>query len=130
MRDFSTIVPSARRSTSMSRASHSTLRKAGFLITAAAFPTILRLPELLFFAGLVVSALDIDRLSLLKEGPDAFVEFIRAAAQDLVAILHRDRRFQRSGIDAHVEAFLGQAQASRRRRHHRIDVRPGCFLEL
>jgi hypothetical protein len=40
----------------MSRAIHSTLRKAGFVITAAALPLILRLPELLLFAGFVVSA--------------------------------------------------------------------------
>src|SRR6187402_1750263 len=106
MRDFSTTVPSARRSMSMSRLSHSTLRKAGFIITAAALPLILRLPELLSFADLCRSALDIDRLSLLKEGPDAFRKFLGAAAQDLIAVLHRDDSFQRAGIDTHVETFL------------------------
>src|SRR3569833_3169024 len=107
MRDFNTTVPSLRRSTSMSRASHSILRKAGFVITAAALPLILRLPELSSLADRSGSALDIDRLSLLKEGPDAFRKFLGAAAQDLVAILHCDHGFQRSGIAAHVEAFLG-----------------------
>src|SRR3979411_2672567 len=36
---------SGRRSTAISRSSHSILRKAGFVKTAAAFPPILRLPE-------------------------------------------------------------------------------------
>src|SRR6476661_5894062 len=107
MRDFSTTVPSLRRSTSMSRLSHSILRKAGFVITAAALPLILRLPELSSFADRSRSALDIDRLSLLKEGPDAFRKFLGTAAQNLVAVLHCDRSFQRAGIDADVEAFLG-----------------------
>src|SRR6478735_4153461 len=109
MRDFSTTVPSLRRSTSMSRLSHSILRKAGFVITAAALPLILRLPELSSFADRSRSALDIDRLSLLKEGPDAFRKFLGPAAQNLVAILHGDDRFERSCVDTHVEAFLGQA---------------------
>src|SRR3954469_8535896 len=130
MRDFSTTVPSSRRSTSMSRASHSTLRKAGFVITAAALPLILRLPEFLVLYGSSLSAPDIDRLSLLKEGPDAFRKFLGAAAQDLVAILHRDHGFQRSGIDAHVEAFLGQAQAHGRGRDHRVDIGFGGIIEL
>src|SRR3954469_14971245 len=123
MRDFSTTVPSSRRSTSMSRASHSTLRKAGFVITAAALPLILRLPEFLVLYGSSLSAPDIDRLSLLKEGPDAFRKFLGAAAQNLVAILHRDDGFQRSGIDAHVKAFLRQAQPHGRGRDHRLDIR-------
>src|SRR5436309_11152064 len=130
MRDFSTIVPSPRRSTSMSRFSHSTLRKAGFVITAAALPLILRLPEFLVLCGSSLSAPDIDRLSLLKEGPDPFREFLGAAAQDLVAVLHRDDSFERSGIDAHIETFFRQPQANRRSRHHRVDVRPGGFIEL
>src|SRR3954452_21536516 len=130
MRDLSTAVPSSRRSTSMSRASHSTLRKAGFVITAAALPLILRLPELSSFADRSRSALDIDRLSLLKEGPDPFRKFLGAAAQDLVAILHRDHGFQRSGIDAHVETFLGQAQTHGRRRGHRVDIAFGGVIEL
>src|SRR4051794_22244255 len=130
MRDFSTTVPSSRRSTSMSRFSHSTLRKAGFVITAAALPVILRLPEFFVLCGSSLSAPDIDRLSLLKEGPDAFRKFLGAAAQDLVAILHRDDSFQRSGIDAHVETFLRQPQANRRSRHHRFDIRLGGVIEL
>src|SRR5438270_13827910 len=123
MRDFSTTVPSSRRSTSMSRPSHLTLRKAGFVITAAALPLIVRLPEFLALYGSSLSAPDIDRLSLLKEGPDAFRKLLGAAAQDLVAILHRDDSFQRSGIDAHVETFLRQAQADGRSRDHRVDIR-------
>src|ERR1700760_1486455 len=45
MRDLRTITPSPRRSTAISRGSHSILRKAGFSSTAAAFPLILRLPK-------------------------------------------------------------------------------------
>src|SRR5438067_13032538 len=125
MRDLSTTVPSSRRSTLMSRASHSTLRKAGFVITAAALPLILRLPELLALYGSRRSAPDIDRLSLLKEGPDAFRKFLGAAAQDLVAVLHRDGSFQRSGVHAHVETVIGKTQAHGRRREHGIDIRFG-----
>src|ERR1700759_4912376 len=107
MRDFSTIVPSARRSIAMSRASHSILRKAGFSSTAAAFPLILRLPKYRLFASSSLPS-DIDRLSLFEEGPDAFVEIFRAAAQHLIAVFHRNRRLHRRGIHADVEAFLAQ----------------------
>src|SRR6185436_1640444 len=112
MRDFRMMTPSGRRSTAMSRASHSILRKAGFVSTAAALPLILRLPE---FSPLRIlsSSLDIDRLSLFEKGPDALVEFFRAAAQNLIAIFHRDHGFNGSGIHAHVEAFLGQPQTHR-----------------
>ena len=128
MRDFSTMTPSGRRSTSMSRFSHSILRKPGFVSTAAAFPLILRLPE---FSPLRILflALDIDRLSFFKKGPDALAEFFRAAAQDLVAVFHRDHGLDRAGIDAHIEAFLGEPQAHRRGRHHRIDIRFGRRIE-
>src|SRR5689334_17331908 len=108
MRDFRMMTPSGRRSTAMSRASHSILRKAGLVNTAAAaLPLILRLPE---FDPLRIlsSSLDIDRLSLFEKGPDAFAEFFRAAAQDLISVFHRDHGLDRTGIDAHVEAFLGQ----------------------
>src|ERR1700749_5068530 len=114
MRDFSTTVPSPRRSTAMSRFNQSILRKAGFSSTAAAFPLILRLPKYRPFAGSWLSP-DINRLSLFEEGPDAFIEIFRAAAQHLVAVFHRDPGFQRAGIDAHVEAFPGETQAHRRR---------------
>src|SRR5882672_7552227 len=89
IRDFKMITPSGRRSISMSRFNHSILRKPGLVSTSAAFPLILRLPE---FGPLRIPflALDIDRLSLFKEGPDAFVEFFRAAAQDLITVFHRD----------------------------------------
>src|SRR6201991_1282039 len=106
MRDFSTTVPSARRSTAMSRFSHSILRKAGFASTVAAFPSILRLPKYRLSASFLLSS-DIDRLSLFEEGPDAFIEIFRAAAQHLIAVFHRNRRLQRAGIDADVEALLG-----------------------
>src|ERR1700761_1027034 len=105
MRDFSTIVPSGRRSTSMSRFIQSILRNGGFVITAAAFPLILRLPEFPVLAGLLLSP-DIDRLSFLEKGPDAFIEIFRAAAQHLVTVFHRDHSLDRAGIDGHVEAFL------------------------
>src|SRR6478736_5811249 len=121
MRDFSTTVPSARRSTSMSRGSHATLRKAGFVITAADSHSFCVSRNYCSLRALS-SALDIDRLSLLKEGPDAFRKFLGAAAQDLVAVFHRDRSFQRSRVDAHVEAFFRQAQADGRRRNHRVDI--------
>src|SRR6266850_8133961 len=83
MRDFRMMTPSGRRSTAMSRASHSILRKAGFVSTAAALPLILRLPE---FSPLRIlsSSLDIDRLSLFEKGPDAFVEFFRTALLTVV----------------------------------------------
>ena len=38
IRDFRMMTPSGRRSTAISRSSHSILRKAGFVKTAAAFP--------------------------------------------------------------------------------------------
>src|SRR5260370_22609645 len=116
------MTPSGRRSTAISRFSHSILRKAGLVGTAAAFPFILRLPKYWSVFGSLSLALDIDRLSLLKEGPDAFVEIFRAAAQDLVAVFHCDHGFNRAGVDAHVEAFLRQPQAYGRGRHHRIDI--------
>src|SRR5439155_21222768 len=66
MRDFRMMTPSGRRSTAMSRASHSILRKAGLVNTAAALPLILRLPE---FSPLRIlsSSPDIDRLSLFEK---------------------------------------------------------------
>src|ERR1044072_5223029 len=102
----------------MSRASHSILRKAGLVSTAAALPLILRLPE---FSPLRVwsSSRNIDRLSSLEKGPDAFAEFFRAAAQHLIAVFHQNHGFDRAGIDAHVEAFLRQPQTHRRGRHPR-----------
>src|SRR3569833_1753807 len=122
MRDFRMMTPSGRRSTAMSRASHSILRKAGLVNTAAALPLILRLPE---FDPLriLLSSLDIDRLSLFKNGPDACAEFFRTAAQNLIAVFHRDHSLDGSRIDAHVQAFLGQPQAYRRRRRRRSDGR-------
>src|SRR5690348_7724978 len=105
MRDLSTIVPSSRRSTAISRLIQSILRKAGFSSTAAAFPLILRLPKYRSFPDSLLSP-DIDRLSLFKEGPDAFVEIFGTAAQDLIAVFHRNRGVQRACVHAHVEAFL------------------------
>src|SRR5436189_2340208 len=107
MRDFRMMTPSGRRSTAMSRASHSILRKAGFVSTAAALPLILRLPE---YGPLRIlfSAPDIDRLSFFEEGPDAFAKIFRPAAQDLIAVFHGNHGFDRAGIDGHVEAFLGK----------------------
>src|ERR1700759_5327565 len=101
MRDFNTMTPSGRRSTSMSRASQSTLRKPGLVSTSAAFPLILRLPEYgpLRILRLVFLPPDIDRLSLFEKGPDAFAEIFRAAAQDLITVFHRDDGFERAGID-------------------------------
>src|SRR5450755_1994024 len=128
MRDFRTMTPSGRRSTAMSRASHSILRKAGLPSTAAAVPSILRLPKYDPFRTFLL-ALDIDRLSLFEKGPDAFIEFVRAAAQHLIAVFHRDDGLDRSGINAHVEAFLGQPEAHRRSRHHRIEIGRGRGLE-
>src|SRR6516164_1069775 len=121
IRDFRTMTPSSRRSTAMSRGSHSILRKPGFSSTAAALPTILRLPKYWSFADLYLSIF-IDRLSLLEKGPDAFVEIVRAAAEHLIAILHRNRSLERTCIDADVEAFLGKPEADRRRHHHRFDI--------
>src|SRR5580692_2393798 len=73
IRDFSKMTPSGRRSTAISRSSHSILRKAGLVNTAAAFPFILRLPKYsVRFSGSLLSP-DIHRLSLLQEGPDAFI---------------------------------------------------------
>src|SRR5882757_8169898 len=72
-------------------------------------PTHIASPGIRSFSdpsSLSVLSLDIDRLSLLKKGPDAFAELFRAAAQDLIAVFHRDHRFDRAGIDAHIEAFL------------------------
>src|SRR6266581_5603517 len=76
------MTPSPRRSTAISRSSHSILRKAGFVITAAAFPLILRLPKYRSVVGLFSSSPDIDRLSPFKKGPDAFVEIFRTAATE------------------------------------------------
>src|SRR5215218_1463728 len=45
------MTPSARRSTAISRSSQSILRKAGLVITSAAFPLILRLPEYFVLCG-------------------------------------------------------------------------------
>src|SRR5882672_1517755 len=121
MRDFRTMTPSSRRSTAMSRGSHSILRKAGFSSTAAAFPLILRLPKYRSVFGLL-SSLDIDRLSLFEKGPDAFAEFFRAAAQDLIAVFHRDHRLDRAGIDGHVrshEALLTVVPANAGTHNHR-----------
>ncbi len=87
------------------------VRKAGLVSTAAAFPLILRLPEfgpLRIPCSYRLSSSDIDRLSLFEEGPDAFVEIFRAAAQNLIAVFHRDHGFNRSRVDAHIEAFLGE----------------------
>src|SRR5258708_37328576 len=108
MRDFRMTVPSGRRSTAISRASHSILRKAGLVSTAAAFPLILRLPEFRVLVGSCCSAPDIDRLSLFEEGPDAFAKIFGTAAQNLVAVFHGDDSLERAGIDRHVEAFLGE----------------------
>src|ERR1700759_146043 len=99
MRDFSTMLPSARRSTAMSRFSQSILRKAGFASTIAAFPSILRLPKYRLLASFLLSS-DIARLSLFEEGPDALIEILGAAAQHLISVFHRNRRLQRAGIDA------------------------------
>src|SRR5216683_3202920 len=121
MRDFRTMTPSSRRSTAMSRGSHSILRKAGFSSTAAAFPLILRLPKYRSVLGLL-SSLDIDRLSLFEKGPDAFAEFFQAAAQDLIAVFHRDHRLDRPGIDGHVrshEALLTVVPANAGTHNHR-----------
>src|SRR5881392_2345250 len=96
--------PSGRRSIAISRSSHSILRKAGLVKIAAAFP-LMSSPT---FASLAVScgllrslavscgllrtlvhavlSTDIDRLSLLEKGPDAFTEIFRAAAQHLIAV--------------------------------------------
>src|SRR5882757_10604530 len=123
MRDFKMTTPSSRRSTAMSRASHSILRKAGLVSTAAAFPLILRLPEFFVLCGSWSSPSDIDRLSLFEEGPDAFAKIFRAAAQNLITVFHRNHGLDRTGIDAHIEAFLGKPQAHRRRSHHRLDIR-------
>src|SRR5216683_6424399 len=120
MRDFRTMTPSSRRSTAMSRGSHSILRKAGFSSTAAAFPLILRLPKYRSVLGLL-SSLDIDRLSLFEKGPDAFAEFFQAAAQDLIAVFHRDHRLDRPGIDGHVrshEALLTVVPANAGTHNH------------
>src|ERR1700744_4979661 len=106
MRDFSTITPSGRRSTSISRFIQSILRNGGFIITAAAFPLILRLPEFLSLADFLLSP-DIDRLFFLDKGPDAFFEIFRTAAQHMVTFFHRHHGLDRAGIDGHVEAFLG-----------------------
>src|ERR1700755_1193620 len=109
MRDFRTMTPSGRRSTSMSRGSHSILRKAGLVSTAAALPLILRLPEF-FSYPFLWSAPDIDRLSLFEEGPDAFGEILGPAAQHLITVFHRDHGFNRTGVDRHVETFLRKPQ--------------------
>src|SRR5690349_13163468 len=101
MRDFRTMTPSGRRSMAMSRASHSILRKAGLVRTAAALPLILRLPEF-FSCPFLLSAPDIDRLSLFEEGPDALAEILGPAAQHLVAVFHCNRGLDRTGIDGHV----------------------------
>src|SRR2546421_8946733 len=101
MRDFRMMTPSGRRSTAMSRASHSILRKAGLVNTAAALPLILRLPEY-DPLRILSSSPDIDRLSLFEKGPDAFVEIFRSAAQHLIAVFHRDHSFNRPCIDTHV----------------------------
>src|SRR3954454_17031509 len=77
IRDFRMMTPSGRRSTAISRSSHSILRKAGFVRTAAAFPLILRLPEFAVSCGPFFLSLDINRLSLLQKGSDAFGEFFR-----------------------------------------------------
>src|SRR6266536_143625 len=113
MRDFKIITPSGRRSTAISRSSHSILRKAGFISTAAAFPLIIASPGIFLSFADLLSAPDIDRLSLLKKGPDAFGKIFRAAAQHLIAVFHRNDPFDGAGIDAHVEAFLGEPQADR-----------------
>src|SRR5579859_802334 len=121
MRDFRMIVPSPRRSTAMSRFNHWILRKAGFSSTVAAFPSILRLPKYRPLADSLLSS-DIDRLSLFKEGPDAFAEIFGAAAQHLVAVFHRNRSLERRRIHTHVEAFLRQPQTDRRGCQHRLDI--------
>src|SRR5664279_4234923 len=99
------MTPSGRRSTAISRSSHSILRKAGFVKTGAAFPLILRLPKYRSLADPFLSP-DIHRLSLLQKGPDALVEIFRAAAQHLIAVFHRNHGLDRPGIDAHVETFF------------------------
>src|SRR5436190_4633510 len=86
--------------------------------------SLLRLPEF-FSYPFWLSAPDIDRLSLFEEGPDAFTKILGTAAQHLVAVFHRDHGLDRAGVDGHVEAFLRQSQAYRRRRQHRIDIRFG-----
>src|SRR5271170_7025057 len=107
------MTPSGRRSTAISRFSHSILRKAGLVSTAAAFPLIYCVSRNIGPLRILVLSTDIDRLSLFEEGPDAFVEIFRAATEHLVAVFHRDRRFKRARIDAHVEAFLGKPQCNR-----------------
>src|ERR1700712_896647 len=102
MRDFSTMTPSGRRSASMSRLSPSILRKPGLVSTAAAFPLIIASPGIRSFFGsfvLVFLSFDIDRLSLFKKGPDAFAEFFRSAAQDLITVFHRHHGFGRTRTD-------------------------------
>src|SRR5450756_2874345 len=111
------MTPSGRRSTAISRASHSILRKAGLVSTAAAFPLMSRLPTLGLLRTLFSLPSDIDRLSLFQKGPDALVEIFRAAAQHLIAVFHRDHGLDRAGVDAHVETFLRPVSYTHLRAH-------------
>src|SRR3954447_7325104 len=129
------MTPSGRRSIAISRSSHSILRKGGLVKIAAAFP-LMSSPT---FASLAVScgplvhallSTDIDRLSLLEKGPDAFTEIFRSAAQHLIAVFHRNHGLKRAGIGTHVEAFFRQPQCNWRGRHHRIDIGRGGGIEL
>src|SRR6266849_4808675 len=89
IRDFKMMTPSARRSTAISRSSHSILRKAGLVSTAAAFPLILRLQVL---CGSLSLSPDIHRLSLFQKGLDAFAELFRAAAHPVDPVIVFDQR--------------------------------------
>src|ERR1700753_3883546 len=102
----------------MSRGSQTILRRPGCVRTAAALPSILRLPEYWSFADpwtcpILVLSFQINRLSFFEEGPDAFVEFFGAAAQNLITVFHRNHGLDRSGVDTHVETFLRQPQSNR-----------------
>src|SRR5689334_16206195 len=88
IRDFRMITPSGRRSTAMSRGSHSILRKAGLVSTAAALPLIIASPGILVLCG-SLSAPDIDRLSLFEEGPDERIYQRRIERVEAVRAIER-----------------------------------------
>src|SRR5215471_5094197 len=54
------------------------------------------------------------RRALLQERLHALAEVAALRGEDLVAVLHRDRRLERRRVDRPVQAVLGEAHADRR----------------
>src|SRR5436190_5067892 len=67
---------------------------------------------------------------LLQERAQALAEVGRLRAQNLVAILHRNRGLKAPRIDAHIETLFRHAKTQGRRRQHLVEIAPRGVLHL